>query len=239
MNFLLPGGRQTDKMERSMPEKTKLIRIMIADDHAIFRDGLKSLFNGRPEFQVVGEACDGRNVVELVDQLQPDILLLDVVMPKVDGMDALKMLAASPRSVRTIVLCGALEGEDISKAFELGARGLILKETAAETLFKGIQAVMDGLYWVVRKSVTNPVEASKHCRSAEKGASSRNYGLTPREMEIIGFVVSGASNKEIAGKLSISVQTVKHHITNIFDKLGVYNRLELTLFVLHHGLLEK
>jgi two-component system, NarL family, nitrate/nitrite response regulator NarL len=222
-----------------MPENNKPIRILIADDHAIFRDGLKSLFGVRPEFQIVGETCDGAAVVELVDQLRPDVLLLDIVMPKSDGMDVLKRLAASRNKVRIILLSGALEGRDISRVFEFGARGLILKETASNTLFEGIRAVMDGLYWIGQKSATNPVEALKQYRSADKGTQSRDYRLTPREREVIESVVAGCSNKEIASKLSISEQTVKHHITNIFDKLGVYNRLELTLFVIHHNLLKE
>jgi two-component system nitrate/nitrite response regulator NarL len=212
------------------------IRIVIADDHAIFRDGLKSLFKSRPEFQVIGETDDGIDVDDLIKKLQPDLLLLDLLMPKVSGVDVLKLLAVSPNKFKIILLSGAVEGQDISKAFELGAHGLVLKETAADTLFKAIDAVMAGLYWVGQKSVPNAPDAMKQCRKAAKNSPSRNYGLTVREMEIIRVVVSGYPNKEIAKKLSISEQTVKHHITNIFDKLGVYNRLELTLFVMHHNI---
>jgi len=222
-----------------MSEGGMPIRILIVDDHAVFRDGLKSLFRGRPEFQVVGEAPDGRDVMELVEKLQPDILLLDAVMPKADGMDVLRELAVSQVKVRTIVLSGAMEGHDISRAFEAGAQGMVLKETASDTLFKAIHAVMAGMYWVVQKSVASAAEALKQSRKAERNVPSRNYGLTLREMEIIRAVVSGAPNKEIAEKFSISEQTVKHHISNIFDKLGVYNRLELTLFAMNHNLVEK
>jgi len=222
-----------------MTESSAVIRVLIADDHTIFRDGLKTLFAKEPEFKVVGEAANGKEAIDLVKKLEPDILLLDWVMPKVGGMEVLRALADSNGSVRTIVLSGALEGEEISKIFELGARGLVMKDTATVMLFKCIRSVMAGQYWIGRQSVANLVQTLKQVRSANKNAQPKNYGLTPREFEVIKAVVSGFSNKDIAAQMNISEQTVKHHITSIFDKLGVYNRLELTLFVFHHNLVEK
>jgi two-component system nitrate/nitrite response regulator NarL len=215
------------------------IRIVIADDHTIFRDGLSALLSSRPEFEVAGEASDGAEALKLVEKLKPDILLLDLIMPKVGGMQVLEALAKSKNSVRTIVLSAAAEGHEISRAFELGARGVVLKDSATAMLFKSIQTVMAGQYWIGRKSVANLVQTMKRCGDAAKEEKPKNYGLTPREMEVIRAVVSGCPNKEIAGKYGISEQTVKHHITNIFDKLGVYNRLELTLFAFHHGLVQE
>ncbi len=222
-----------------MTESTQAIRILIADDHTIFRDGLKSLLTGEPEFQVVGEASNGDEALKLVKQLLPDILLLDHLMPKISGMEVLQALSELHSKVRTIVLSGVLEGDEISKVFELGAHGVVLKDSATNMLFKSIRAVMAGQYWLGRQSVSNLVETLKQYRNTAKKAKPKNFGLTPREMEIVKAVVSGYANKEIAGQFSISEQTVKHHITSIFDKLGVYNRLELTLFVFHHGIVEK
>jgi len=148
-------------------------------------------------------------------------------------------LEESHSEVRTIMLSGAMEGEDISRAFELGARGLVLKDSATNMLFKCIRTVMSGQYWIGRQGVSNLVHALKQYKSSSRKAPSKNYGLTPREMEVVKAVASGFSNKEIAGQFSISEQTVKHHITSIFDKLGVYNRLELTLFVIHHEMVER
>ncbi len=222
-----------------MLEPPALIRVLIADDHTIFRDGLKTLFDREPEFKVVGEACNGKEAIDLVKKLRPDILLLDWVMPKVGGMEVLRALAESEGNVRTIVLSGVREGEEISKIFELGARGLVMKDTATGMLFKCIRSVMAGQYWIGRQSVANLVQTLKQVRSAAKNAQPKNYGLTPRELEVIKAVVSGYSNKDIAEQMGISEQTVKHHVTSIFDKLGVYNRLELTLFVFHHNLIEK
>lgn len=212
---------------------------MIADDHTIFRDGLKTLFAAEPEFKIVGEACNGAEAIDLAGRLHPDILLLDMAMPKVSGMEVLRALADKHDGTKTILLSAAVEGQDFSRAFELGARGLVLKDSATSMLFKSIRAVMAGQYWVGRQSVANLVQTLKQYKSSAKSALPKNYGLTPRQIEIIKAVVSGLPNKEIATQFSISEQTVKHHITSIFDKLGVYNRLELTLFVFHHGIIEK
>jgi two-component system, NarL family, nitrate/nitrite response regulator NarL len=222
-----------------MAEKEPVTRIVIADDFAIFRDGVKYLFAGESEFQIVGEACDGEEALKLVEQMQPDILLLDLQMPKISGMEVLRSLAGLHSKVLTILLSGVVEGEEICTAFELGARGVVLKESTTTMLYESIRTVMAGQYWIGSQGVSDLVQTLKRYKRSTKDAAPKNYGLTPREMEVLDAVMSGYSNKEIAGQLSISEQTVKHHITNIFDKLGVYNRLELALFVFHHNLIVK
>jgi two-component system nitrate/nitrite response regulator NarL len=222
-----------------MKEKEGVVRILIADDHAIFRDGLKALLSGHRDFRVVGEVDDGSGVLKLLEKLKPDILLLDLRMPYVSGIDVLRLLAKAQRRVRTIVLCGDLTGEDISRAFELGARGLMLKSSATATLFNSIHAVMEGQYWIGNQSAVSPGQTLKQYKRSAAKSHHEKYGLTPREMQVLKAVVTGCPNKEIAEQLHISNQTVKHHITNIFDKVGVYNRLELTLFAFHHGMMEK
>jgi two-component system, NarL family, nitrate/nitrite response regulator NarL len=214
-----------------MDGKTKII---VADDHSLFRQGLVRMLQREPDLQVVGEAGDGENVLQMILNLQPDIVLLDLAMPKVSGMKVLQALADARCKVRVVVLTGTAEPDQISKIFELGARGVVLKESATSVLVQCIQAVKSGEYWVGRKVGSKPKSAPKSYRTAVK--NQKDYGLTPREIEIIQAVAFGAPNKEIAEKLSISEQTVKHHITNIFDKVGVYNRLELTLFAFRHGL---
>ncbi len=222
-----------------MTRNAAVTRILIADDHTIFRDGLRTLFAGEKQFKVVGEAGDGEEILRMVELLNPDILLLDLVMPKLSGLEVLKSLADTRTTVRSIILSGAADGRDISRAFELGARGLVLKESAATLLFKSIQAVMAGKYWVGQSSVATLSQSLEHYRDSAKEGKKKDFGLTGREKEIVRAVISGHLNKEIADQYGISEQTVKHHITNIFDKLGVYNRLELTLFVFHHNLIEK
>jgi len=214
-------------------------RILIADDHTIFRAGISSLLSGQPEFEVVGEASDGDEALKILETLKPDILLLDLCMPKKGGIEVLEALTKSGDSIRTIVLSAGEEGKEVSRAFELGARGLVSKDSAATILFKSIHAVMAGQYWIEKKGVSSLIQTLSHYGDTGKDGRPKNYGLTPREMEIIREVVSGYPNKEIAGKFRISEQTVKHHITNIFNKLGVYNRLELALFAFHHGIIEE
>jgi DNA-binding NarL/FixJ family response regulator len=175
-----------------------------------------------------------------VVELCPNVLLLDFSMPRVNGIEVLRSLAQSSNhhTTHTILLSGALEGEEISMAFKLGARGVVLKDAATPILFKSIAAVMAGQYWVGQQSYETREAALKQHHQTEK-KTPKKYGLTPREMEVLRAAVSGLSNKDIAAQYTISEQTVKHHITSIFDKLGVYNRLELTLFALHHKLVGK
>jgi DNA-binding NarL/FixJ family response regulator len=222
-----------------MTVKKAVVQILIADDHTIFRDGLKAMFSAEPGFHVAGEACDGDETVKMVEKLRPDVLLLDLLMPRVSGLKVLELLVDRRAKVRTILLSGAADGNEISRAFELGARGLVLKESASSLLLDSVRAVMAGQYWVGRKSVANLAQTLDFFKNSSKRKALKSFGLTAREMEIVRAVVSGYSNKEIAAKYGISEQTVKHHITNIFDKLGVYNRLELTLFVFHHNLIEE
>jgi DNA-binding NarL/FixJ family response regulator len=221
-----------------MDKAGQTIRILIADDHPIFRDGLKRLLELEPSFRVVGEASDGVEAVKLTRQLKPDILLLDLAMPRVPGLEALAELASGQVPVRTILLTAAIERTQIVEALQLGARGIVLKESATELLMKSIRSVMAGQYWVGRESVSDLVATLRELmpRGGEE-PPGRRYGLTPRELEVISTIVAGYTNKDIAEKFSISEQTVKHHLTNIFDKLGVSNRLELALFAVNHRLI--
>lgn len=213
------------------------IRLIIADDHPIFRDGLRRLLELEPAFRVIGEAADGAEAIKLVRQLGPDVLLLDLAMPRVPGLETLAELAKSKTPVRTILLTAQIERAQIVEALQLGARGIVLKESATELLMESIRVVMSGQYWVGRESVSDLVATLRQLmpRGGEE-PSSRRYGLTPREMEVISAIVAGYTNKDIAQKFAISEQTVKHHLTNIFDKLGVSNRLELALFSVNHHL---
>jgi two-component system, NarL family, nitrate/nitrite response regulator NarL len=220
-----------------MDEKMQAVKILIAADHMIFRDGLKNVLADESEFQVVGEACDGADACMLVEQIKPDILLLDLHMPQMPGMAVARALAEAHSCVRIILLSEVMEKEEITIAFKLGVRGVVPKESTPAMLFESIRIVMAGRYWLDSQDMSSLDHIIKHHSSSMNHAKSKKYGLTPREMEVMKAVVSGNANKEIASRLTISEQTVKHHITSIFDKLGVYNRLELTLFVFHHGLM--
>src|SRR5215470_17017206 len=210
--------------------KAALTRIVIADDHPIFRDGLKRLLESEREFKVVGEACDGIDAVTLVHQLKPDVLLLDLAMPRRAGLEALREMGSEPITARVILLTAAAEKHQIVEALQLGARGVVLKDSATQILLKSIRAVMNGEYWVGRESVSNLVHYLRSLVEAAATPKQRKYGLTPRELEIVSAVVAGYTNKEIAEHFKISEDTVKHHLSNIFDKVGVSTRLELALF---------
>ena len=214
------------------------IRILIADDHPIFRRGLRGLLEAEPGFVVVGEGSDGEEAVRLATSLQPDVLLLDLSMPGVSGMGALAELAGVSSPVRTIVLTASIEKPDIVKALQLGAAGVVLKTAPPDVLVRSIRAVRAGQHWIGRETVTDLVAALRGVEAAPEKAARNRFGLTRRELQITSAVVSGLSNKEIARQFVLSEDTVKHHLTNIFNKVGASNRLELALFAVHHRLLE-
>jgi DNA-binding NarL/FixJ family response regulator len=222
-----------------MDNKKSPIRIVIADDHPIFRDGLRRLLEAEPGLKVIGEACDGAEAVKLARNLKPDIMLLDLSMPHMPGLEALKDLSTGTgaNGVRVILLTAAAEKHQIVEALQLGARGVVLKDSATQLLLKSIHTVMTGEYWVGRESVSNLVQYLRTLvQSSGEEAKQRKFGLTPRELEIVSAVVAGYSNKEIAEYFKISEDTVKHHLSNIFDKLGVSTRLELALFAVNQSL---
>jgi two-component system, NarL family, nitrate/nitrite response regulator NarL len=221
-----------------MDRKSQPIRLVIADDHPIFRDGLRRLLEAESDLKVIGEARDGAEAVKLARQLKPDIMLLDLAMPKHPGLEALRDLSnGEANSVRVILLTAAAEKKEIVEALQLGARGVVLKDSATQLLLKAIHTVMAGEYWVGRESVSNLVQYLRNLvQSSGDEAKQKKFGLTPRELEIVSAVVAGFANKEIAEYFKISEDTVKHHLSNIFDKLGVSTRLELALFAVNQSL---
>jgi two-component system, NarL family, nitrate/nitrite response regulator NarL len=212
------------------------IHIVIADDHPIFRQGLIKLLETKPDLEVVGAAADGDEAMTLVEARNPELLLLDLAMPKMAGLVALRELRDRAAQVKIIMVTAAIDRTEIITALQLGAQGIVLKETASEVLFKAIRAVMGGQYWVGRNRVTDLASTLRELMASHPQPSRKHFGLTARELEIVAVILGGFSNNDIATRFSISEKTVKHHLTNIFDKLGVSNRLELALFALHHQL---
>ena len=178
---------------------------------------------------VVGEAVNGEEVVKLAPKVDADIILLDLAMPVRSGMEALQVLSEPPNGPRVILLTAAIEREQIVEALQLGARGIVLKESATQILLKCIRHVMDGEVWVGRESVNDLLQLLKELKEPAVPRRKEKFGLTPRELDIVSAIVAGSSNRTIATQFSISEQTVKNHLSSIFDKMGVSTRLELAL----------
>ncbi len=226
------------------PSKSK-IRIVVADDHPIFRDGLCRLLSLEEDFEVVAQAQDGRQVLDVLQQFEPDILLLDLKMPGLDGLATLQRLQIAKNRTRVIVLTASDDKNEFVQAMKLGTSGIVLKQTATELLIKSIRKVHAGEIWldsyttaaVIRQFVANdePPMAPIQQHSAPTRERERSP-LSQREREIVALVAQGFKNKEMAEKMFISEQTVKNHLHNIFDKLGVSDRLELALYAIHNNL---
>jgi two-component system, NarL family, nitrate/nitrite response regulator NarL len=220
-----------------MTQDRSPIRILIADDHAIFRDGLRKLLEEAHDISIVGEASDGLECVKMLTKLKPDILLLDLHMPEKDGWGVLEEVNFDSLPTRTIVLTAAEDDRDVIRAMRLGARGVVLKQSASDLLVKGIRTVYNGEIWLDNRITAEVIDAFK--RSAELGQRREKPLLSDREREIVQLVAQGFRNREIGEKLFISEQTVKNHLHNIFDKLGVSDRLELALYAIHHRLIDQ
>jgi two-component system, NarL family, nitrate/nitrite response regulator NarL len=218
--------------------KTKpVVRILVADDHAIFRDGLRKLLEGADDVQIIGEASNGNECVKMLARLKPDILLLDLRMPEKDGLGVLEEINFDTAQTRVIVLTAAEDDRDVVRAMRLGARGVVLKQSASDLLLKSIRKVHDGEIWLDNRMTAEVIDAFK--KSAEAGQRREKPLLSDREKEIVQLVAQGFRNREIGEKLFISEQTVKNHLHNIFDKLGVSDRLELALYAIHHRLIDQ
>ena len=219
-------------------DKGRPIRVVIADDHAMFRDGLRRLLE-EAGLKVVGQAQDGMEAVTLARTLSPDILLLDLSMPKHPGLEALRELKkhTAAKFVRVLLLTAAAENAQVVEALQLGACGLVMKASATEVLLTAIKTVLAEGCWVGLKHVPDLFQyLQSQLKAVKEEARGKSFDLTRRELQIISGVVAGMENKEIASHFKIAENTVKHHLSNIFDKVGVGTRTELALFAVNKHL---
>ena len=216
----------------------RIISVVIADDHRLFRDGLARLLTSDPAFRIAGEAADGDTAVRMCADLQPDVLLLDVMMPLADGLSVLRRLPVEAPSVRCILVTAALPPASLVIALQLGARGVLFKDAAAPMLFESVRSVARDEYWLGGESVRHVIEATRaSAPQPDPPTGTGPFGLTARELEVVAGVVAGETNKEIALRLALREDTVKHYLSKIFDKAGVFSRLELAVFALNHSML--
>jgi DNA-binding NarL/FixJ family response regulator len=215
-----------------------MIRIMVADDHPIVREGIRKLLDLEEDLEVVAEATDGREVLETVKDTKPDIILLDLKMPGMDGLAVLQTLQHLKSDSKVIVLTASEDKNEWVQAMKLGCAGIVVKQTPPELIVKSIRKVTNGEIWLdshttaaVMRQFASPSDGAPTGRGG-RGRSP----LSNREREIVALVAQGYRNREMAEKMFISEQTVKNHLHNIFDKLGVSDRLELALYAIHKGL---
>jgi DNA-binding NarL/FixJ family response regulator len=206
------------------------IRILVADDHPMLREGLVAVLSTQPDFDVIGEASDGSEVVWLAERLHPDVILLDLEMPNADGVAALERLRNADARTRTIVFTAFDTDERILGALRAGARGYLLKGASRKEIFDAVRTVHSG------GSLLQPAVTSRLLEHVERG-NERPEDLTSRELEVLDLLAHGHKNSEIAEELFISERTVKFHVSSIFAKLGVGNRTEAARIAARRGLL--
>ncbi len=213
--------------------ESEIIRILLADDHAVVREGLSSLIRLKPDMEVVGEAADGVEVVNMARDLKPDIILLDMIMPRQNGLEAIQQLKREGNPARILVLSSFAKDEQIFPAIKAGASGYLLKDSSPQQLITAIRDVHRG------DSSLHPTIARKLIGEFSAPGENQVSTLTPltdREVDVLKLVASGYSNQEIAEKLSVSERTVGKHVSSILEKLHLTNRTQAALFALREGL---
>lgn len=208
--------------------------IILADAQALFREAVRQLLHEQPDFRVVGEASHAAETIRLAETLRPSVVLVDLDLPGMAGLAPLQELSCLEPAVHTLVLATRASDSEIVDAVQMGARGVIMRETATALLFKSLRTVSRGQYWIGRECVSDLIDKIRGRERTMGGWSPVAFGLTAREMELVAAIVEGCANSDIAAQFKISSKTVKHHLTNIFSKVGVSNRLELAMFAVQH-----
>jgi two-component system nitrate/nitrite response regulator NarL len=221
---------------RSKTPAASPIRILLADDHPVVRIGVRNMLQADEALEVVGEVSDGDEAITHTLELLPDILLLDLMMPRLPGLEAMRAIMSGSPTVKIILLTSTITTQQVIEALQIGARGIVLKDAVADHLTTAIRAVSSGDYWIGGKRVVNLVAALHDLMQKVVVPQRKTFGLTPREMDVVGCIVEGCSNRDIAKQYTLSEETVKRHLSNIFDKTGVSTRLELAMFAIAHQL---
>ena len=214
-----------------------MIKLLIADDHKMFRQGLRMLFEMESDIKVVGEARDGLEAQEMVETLEPDVILMDINMPGADGVEATRRILANRPDQAIIILTMFREDEHVFQAIRAGARGYVLKDADSLDVMKAIRAVAAG--GSVLDTAMTPKIFNQFKVMFEATEKSNPEGLTSREIEILTLIAAGSSNREIGDKLFLSEKTIKNYITSIFQKLQTSDRTQAAVYAIQHGLISK
>lgn len=217
---------------REQTTQPDTIRVLVADDHAIVRKGICALLATEPGIDVVGEASDGHDAIAEAQRLQPDVILMDLVMPGLDGLEAMRFLTSCQPATRILVLTSFHDDDKVFPAIQAGAQGYLLKDSGPEELVRAIEQVARG------ESSLQPSIARKLLRHLSKPPSQKSDAdaLTDREIEVLRLVAQGQSNREISDQLAISEATVRTHVSNILSKLNLCSRTQAALYALREGL---
>ncbi len=211
------------------------ITVLIADDHALFRKGMRKMLEAEDDMKVVGEAANGVEAVSLARKLMPDVILMDITMPELDGIEATRTLHREIPHVGVLFVTMSEDDASVIKGLQAGGRGYIVKDSPPDSMLRAVRAVASG------ESLLGPSVAETVLRqfaALDKGQFALIDDLTPREMDVLKAIAEGRSNKEIAVKLSLSEKTVKNHINNIFSKLHVYDRTQAMLYAIRKGIVK-
>jgi DNA-binding NarL/FixJ family response regulator len=206
------------------------IRVLIADDHAVVREGLRTFLDLQDGIEVVGEAGDGEQAVREAERLRPDVVLVDLVMPKLDGVQTMRALRERVPSARAVVLTSYLDDERLLPAIRAGAAGYLLKNVQPQELARAVRTAAAG------EALIDPAVAARLVEALDDGRGDRTEQLTPREREVLALLARGFANKRIAAELGIAEKTVKTHVSNVLAKLGVSDRTQAALYASRLGL---
>jgi DNA-binding NarL/FixJ family response regulator len=217
-----------------MTVATRAVRVLIADDQTLFRAGLARLLNEDPRVEVIGQASDGADAAKLVAKLKPDVVLMDLKMPNLDGIEATRQITEADPGVKVLILTTFETDNHVIQALKVGASGYVLKDSSADAIVSSIVAVMSGER-VMASAVANRVLEMLTGTTTPKEFYD---GLTNREIEILKLLANGMANKQIAYRLKISEKTVRNHVSNTYEKLGIYDRSQAVLYAVKKGLVE-
>jgi two-component system nitrate/nitrite response regulator NarL len=232
-----PAGVLKERLEYFMDGSTEPISVLLVDDHTLFRSGVRSLLQRNPRFNVVGEASDGVDGIERAMQLRPDVILLDLHMPGMSGVETLQLILQSWPDAAVIMLTVSEEGEDLASALQAGARGYLIKNIDADYLVRAIERTAAGEPVLAESMAAKLVAQLQKQREPKAPAPPSELDkLTPREREILACLARGESNKLIARVLDLAESTVKIHVQNILKKLGLSSRVQAAVFAVEQGL---